>query len=165
MEEDYLLILGRSERTINSAYSLISNTYPLVHDPKVLPVILTDIHSAILDAITALLILDRSKRKIPPYQNTPESKLNIFLTRSVSMYGFPPTLVNLISEVTDILEKHKKSPVEFSRQNKFYILSEEYKYEVISIDSVRKYLDDAKKFVIYIAEILKENERITKPFK
>ena len=55
--------------------------------------------------------------------------------------------MNLIIEIFDIIEKHKKSPFEFKKQEKVVILSENSLPKIIIIDHAKQYLALAKRIL------------------
>jgi len=70
--------------------------------------------------------------------------------------------IKLISEIKDIIIEHKKSPVEFERNNKFVICSSTYRMRTISIDEIKKYITETRMFIQEANNIVSRNERIFK---
>ena len=56
-----------AKQKIKVADHIISVTYPLVKDPKLLLGVLENIHSALMHCISAILEYDRLFKRIPPF--------------------------------------------------------------------------------------------------
>ena len=106
---------------------LLKTTYPAIKDPKLLITILHNIHSSINSAMDALI-----GKELPSFRQ----KI-IYLQEKNYKTIF-------IQEVYELIELHKKSPMEFSRDGKYVICSENYHLKPISVDSIHDLLNQTK---------------------
>jgi len=61
--------------------------------------------------------------------------------------SLPEEQQKVIDDVEAILEKHAKSPVEFSRDKKFIICSDGYDLTQLTTEKITRYLNTIKQFV------------------
>jgi len=147
--------LESAKKTIGVADHMMNVTYKVVNDPKLLLAIMDRIHSSLTYALGSILHYERMYKRIPPFQDNFESMFLAFKSRVTRRYDINIEYITLIQEVDEILKQHKKSPVEFRRQDKFVICSETYRMKVISIENIKKYIETAKRFI-------KETENMVK---
>ena len=133
-------------KKIRVADHMLTMTYPIVQDPKILMAVLENIFQSMESSISSILYYERKYKRIPPFQDTFESKFNMFRMRCVERYSIPKEYLTLISEIKEIILKHKESPIEFRRKDKFVICSENYDIKTISIKDIKDFLIKSKLF-------------------
>ncbi len=138
-----------ARRNIHIADHILTQTYPLVDEPKILLGVLKYIHKANINIIEYLI-------KNHPHHNTEESKINAFKNHIVTKYHINIQYITLIEDIKSTLEKHKESPVVFSRKDKFVICSETYKLRTISVNEMKKYISIARTFLKEAENIMRE---------
>jgi hypothetical protein len=144
---------------IRAADHMLTQTYPMIRDNKLLLSVLSNLIAGVESTITAILHYDRAFHKIPPFHDNFGSKLHLFRNTSVSIHKLQDFLPFIIS-LNDISEKHKSSPVEFARQDSFVMCDNNYSMRTITAKDLKKFIDDAKGFYMKAAEITAENEEI-----
>lgn len=149
-----------AKKKVHIADHMLTQTYPLIKDPKLLLAIIENVFLALTNAIGSVLYYERLFKRIPPFQDNFSSKFNMFRARCVEKYKINKDYVGMIRDVKDIILQHKKSPVEFSRKDSFVICSEDYKMKVISIEQIKSYLDKTKLFIQEASYIVSKNENI-----
>ncbi len=149
-----------SKKKIQIADHILTQTYPLINDSKLLLAVLENIFLALTNSIGSLLYYERLFKKIPPFQDNFSSKFNMFRAKCVSKYNFSREQIDMVQDIKDIILQHKKSPVEFTRKDSFVICSNNYNMRTISIDKMKDYLSKAKLFIQEINKIVIENEEI-----
>ena len=82
----------------------------------------------------------------------PKENMKIFKVKCASKYNISIEEIKLMSELFELIEKHKKSPFEFRKKEKIVILSENSHPKIIVID-------DAKKFLVLAKGILIKSKR------
>jgi CRISPR/Cas system CMR subunit Cmr4 (Cas7 group RAMP superfamily) len=142
----FLEHLQEAERTIQSIDHMIYITLPLVKDKRLLFKILTDIKSAIVSCINAILQYEYINERIVLYKSAKEN-FETFVKRCTFNYKITQREVESIIELFDIIEKYKDSPVEFLRDEKIVILSESMKVKTITIEKIKLFLLLAKNMV------------------
>ena len=149
-----------AKRKIKIADHIISVTYPLVKDTRLLLGVLENIYFALMHSVTAILEYDRLFKRIPPFQDDEISKLNMFRARVSRRYNIDVSYITLIEGIKMIIYEHKKSPVEFARKDKFVICSDNYRMQAISIEQIKEYVQKTKKFIVEMDNLVSNNERI-----
>ena len=159
--ENYQKYLREASRTFKIADHMISVTYPLVKDTKLLLAILENIHITLQSCVSALVYHDRYFKRLPPFQETFESKFNMFRMKCVPNYNIKKSHIELIQTIQSLIKEHKSSPIEFIRKDKFVICSDHYNIKTLSLKDIREYISQTKYFMDNIQEIITKNERIT----
>lgn len=142
------------------AHHMLTQTYPLIKDNKLLVSVSENMYRAIVHSMSSLLHLERMLRLIPPFNDTFESKFNLFRTKLVSKYNIDLKYVRLINDISALRRSHKESSVEFSREGKFVMCDSDYKIKSISVDELKKYLSETEFFLNLTEKLLKKNERL-----
>ena len=105
---------------------LLRNTYPSIKDPKLLITILSNIHDSLDQAMAYLIGPQLSFREKIAY---------------LQRKGFK---TNFIEELHEILESHKNSPIEFSRQDKYVICNDRYGLRFLTEAKMKEFLEQNK---------------------
>lgn len=135
-----------SLKSIQMAKYLLTNTYPLLREPKTLLSISNHVFSSFMSSISMLLTAERSKKQIPPYHETTESKINSFKQNLVKKYNFEEYL-ETVEKINNLGKYHKKSAVEFSRDKKFVMCDNQFKdIKSISEQDVKSFIQKAMEF-------------------
>jgi hypothetical protein len=149
-----------AKKKIQIADHMLTQTFPMIQDPKLLLVVMENIFLGLTNAMGALLHYERTFKKIPPFFDNFDSKFTMFTTRIVGKYKIDPKYVHLISEVKEIIVQHKKSPIEFVRHDKLVICNEEYKMKSISTLDIRELIKQSKEFNNIVNGLTLKNENI-----
>jgi hypothetical protein len=147
--------MQKADSHLQAALYILTRTYPMVNDPKLLVGVIENINRSLVSTMEVLLQFERARKSIPPIRDNDESKLNLFKLRIVHMYPINENYISLIDDVQDILAKHNKSPVEFTRKDMFVICTEEYKLRTISVEQMKKYISLAQLFLKEVADMVK----------
>jgi len=158
--EQFQEAIQKANQKLKIADHMIFMTYPLVKDSKLLLSIIQNIFLALTSAMSAILYYERIFKKIPSFNDNFDSKFTIFRSKCVDRLNIDKKYVKLISEIKDVIIEHKKSPVEFERNNKFVICSSTYRMRTISIEEIKKYITETKLFIQEANNIVSRNERI-----
>ncbi len=84
----------------------------------------------------------------------------MFRNRCAEKYDIKQEDINIIREIKDIIVQHRKSPVEFAREDRFIICSDDYSMKTIRVDELKKMIISVKRFVEKINSITSKNEEI-----
>lgn len=139
---------------------MLTQTYPLVKDPKLLVAVIENLFLAITNAMAALLGYERTFKHIPPFVNNFENKFAIFKEKCVPKYNLNKEYIGLIIKVKDAVIAHRKSPVEFARKDNFVICLDNYKLKTITMEQIKKYIELTKNFLKETDMIVSKNEGI-----
>ena len=152
--------MSKAKKNVIVADHMISVTYPLIKDTKLLIAVLDNIFLALTNSVGALLHYERLFKRIPPFHETFESKFNLFRLRCIDKFNIDKAYIPFILDIKDIIIQHNKSPVEFAKGDKFVICSENYKMKAISLKDIKEYLNKTKNFTNQVDGILSKNDRI-----
>ena len=147
---------------LKTADHMVSVTYNVVKDTKLLVAILENLNLALQETMNSILYYDRMFKKIPPYQDTFESSYNMFRLKSARHYNLDTEYITTIAEVKEMLDEHRKAPVEFIKNDKFVICSESYRMKALSIMDIKKFVARAKLFIQEANIITSKNDGIFK---
>ncbi len=141
-------------KNVQMAAYLLSTTYPLLKEPKTLLMISNHVFSSFMSSVSAILFFERSKRTIPPYHETNESKINCFKQHLVKKHSLQEYL-ETIEKILNISKEHKNAAIEFSRDKKYVICADQFsKIETVSEEDVKHYVKKAKEFITKVGEIV-----------
>ena len=144
---DFLKAKENATQKYEGARHLLNVTFPTVKDPKLLLGVINNLVGSMEHSIEAILIYERLLRYVPIYSNNPKSQFNLFRQKSMRRNNISPHYVNLYLDLKEILELHKKSPMAFQRGNKFVICNKDYMLKTLSINDIKKYLEQTKEFL------------------
>ncbi len=147
MPADYLEFQRKARQQYDAAFHLLKVTFPLVKDPRLLLGIVHNIVQAMEHAIDAVLAYERQLHRIPAYGNDFLSKYNLFLYKCVPQHKIEKEHLHLINSLREILELHKKSPMEFQRGGRFVICGRDYRLKSISAADLQQYLEQSRQFL------------------
>jgi hypothetical protein len=145
--------LQKARQHIRVAEHMLTVTYPVVQNPKILVSILENIYKAVEQSITSALLFERQKKTIPPFNDTFESKLTMFEMKVVGMHAISPEQVHFITQIRDLMQLHKDSPVEFSRKQDFVMCTNEYAISKINVDVMKTSIKQARKLIETISKV------------
>lgn len=144
--ERYEIACARARQDLKVADHMMNITYKLVNDPKMLLSIMQRLMSALTNTMGCVLHYERLYKRIPMFNESFENMYLIFKARTTRRYNINIEYLTLIEEVRQILNQHKKSPIEFSRKDKFVICSDDYRMKTISIENIKSFINKAKLF-------------------
>jgi hypothetical protein len=158
--EQFQELRDKAKKNIQIADHMLGVTYPLVKDTKLLLAIMENVFLTYTNAMSAILYHQRLFTKIPPFQDTFESKFHMFKSKIVLKYNIDKGHIIDIQDIKEVIEEHKKSPVEFVRKDRFIICSDSYRMKSIGLNEIQNYINKAKLFIELMDKITKENEGI-----
>jgi hypothetical protein len=130
--------LSDAKRKLLVAEKILTETYPVVKEPKLILAVAEDIYSALISAIIVLL-----KSGNVRFKEDFDSMFDALKDISDS-FGFTKEDLDLVKELHNMIVEHRESPVEFSRNDCFVICDANYKCDAISCENMQKYLFRAK---------------------
>ena len=151
---------AKAERSLKIADHMLFVTYPLIKDDKLLMSILENIFLAFTNSMGAVLYYERLFKRIPPFHDNYESKLKLFVHRVMPTYNIDRRFVDAAGKVRDLLVERKTAPVEFIKNGKFIICSQDYQMRAISVDMLKGFVQVAKEFIKLNNRIIEKNEYI-----
>ncbi len=149
-------------KKIRIADHMLVMTFPIVNDPKLLLAVLENVFSSLDNAMTSLLYYERLFKRVPPFQESFDSRFNVFKSSLIERYRIDKGYLGMIQEIRELLKDHKNSPVEFARKDKFVICGANYQMKTISVPDIKKYISRTKLFVNEMTNLVNKNAGIFK---
>lgn len=160
--EEFQLARDKALKKVRVADHMLIMTYPLVKDPKLLLAVLENLFSALTNSVSSLLYYERTFKRIPIFNEDFDSKFALFKDKLVLKHNINKEYLVLIETIREMLVEHKKSPVEFSRGDRFVICSSNYRMKTISVNDIKKYVAKTKLFVADMDRLVRRDAGIFK---
>ena len=154
MPEKYIESLNRALKALQIADHMTYITFPLIKEKRLLLKILDEIYSSLLNAINSILQFEYLYKRIQLYRD-PKENFRTFIEKCAPRYELTKEQVDMILDIFALEEKHKKSPMEFIKNNKVVIMSESLNTNYIDLQKIKEFLILSKEIV------RKAKERIT----
>jgi hypothetical protein len=145
--------LNSSIQKLKVADHLLSTTYSIVKDPKLLVSVIENIFNAMEFAVEAMLVHEKNFKTIE-YSSSFESKMEMFRRKILSKYTIDAEIITFINELKTLLDEHKSSKVEFTKKEKFVITDDDFNLKMLTFDEVRKEHTKAKHYIDDISKII-----------
>lgn len=136
---------------------MIFVTYTIVKDPKLLLAAMKNVLNSMITATDALLQYERLFKRIPAVPQNLSAKLLLLKKHCSRRYHLSQNYIFLINDLNNIVEEHKKSPVEFTRKDKFVICSNNYHMKTITIKKIKEYISINKSYLKDVRGIVNKN--------
>jgi hypothetical protein len=149
-----------AEKKLRIADHMLTITYPLVNDPKLLLAVVENINFMIDNTLSYLLYYERIMKRVPAFLDNFDSKFRIFVEKVAPMYEINKEYFPFLQKINHIVVSHYDSPMEFSRKDKFVICSADYELESFDDSDMKRYLQIGKSFFSDIKIIVKRNESL-----
>lgn len=137
--EKFLQNLEEAQKITRAIDHLLYVTYPLIKDKKILLKILEEAKKAIAYCINATLQYEYIYKRIELYKD-PKTNIRIFIDKCSKTYGITREEIKNILELFELVERHKQSSMEFIRNDKIIILSENMRQNYITLEKTKEFL-------------------------
>ena len=158
--ERFQELRGIAKNKIQLADHILTTTYPLVKDAKLLLVVLENIFLGMTNAMSSVLYYERIFKRVPPFTDNFSSKLDLFREKVQRRYKVDESYLSLIQTIKELIVLHKQSPVEFVKQDRLVICSENYSIKTVTPEQIKNYLNKAKLFIQEASNIVSKDEGI-----
>jgi len=157
--EDFLKLLYEANKAFKTADHLTYITYPLIKETKLLIAIVENLYSALVKGIEAILEYDQLYKRISLLPQDFQSKFEIFKTESAKRYGINDKHLKLVDDLKEIITYHKKSPLEFTRKDKYVIYLNNFRIRTIDFKKIKEDLEQVNIFIKKINLIFKDERK------
>lgn len=148
-----------AKKHLNTADHMLTITYPMIKDPKILLAVLDNLNVAVKNMMEAVLEYDYLFKNISGFDDTFIAKYSVFKQKCAKRYSFDDGFMELLKELNDTHKAHKESPVEFPRKNSFIICNKNYETKKITFDDLKQKIAKAKLNFNILQNVFK-NDRI-----
>ena len=141
--EKFLENLIDARKMIQTADHMVYVTYPLINDKKILLKILQELKTAMAKCISSLLQFDYLYKRIKLHTDT-KANLQTFKEKCAPRAKITLEEVKSAYELFEIVEKQKRSSMDFIRKEKLVILSENLEPQVVTLEKIKEFLVTTK---------------------
>ena len=135
--------ISLAEKSLKTVDHMAYVTFPLIKDKRLLLKIVQEIKKIISICINSILQYEYLYKRISLYKDSKEN-FRTFTEKSAPRYNITREEIRLIRELFDFIEKHKESPLEFIKDDKVIILSNEMQHTTLSLEKTKEFLITAK---------------------
>lgn len=133
--------LRNAEKYLLNADHLISVTFKVVDDKRILLNVLENLYKSLLYGIDSILKYEAATKKARLFK---ESRKNLQLFKMIAdAYSITSSEMRFIDEIFYITKKHKESSMEFLKNDKVIIMSDDLPY-YLQISTIQKYIENTK---------------------
>jgi len=154
MPEKFQENLKQAVRSLQIADHMTYVTLPLVNEHRLILKIFDEIYKSIINCINAILNYEYTYKRIQIYTDNNEN-LRTFANKCAKNYNLNNEQTKKILEILELNKKHKQSAMEFVKQNKIVILSDNLKTQTLDILKIKEYLLLAKYLLMQTNEKMK----------
>jgi hypothetical protein len=144
--EKYKTDLMEASRHLRIADHMTYVTFPLVNEHRLLLKIFDETYLAIINCVNCILNYESMYKRIRLYPSFNEN-FNTFI-RIVRNYDLTDEQIKMIEEIVELNKKHKKSAMEFVKQNKIIIMSDNLGIQILDLIIIKRYLLLAKELMV-----------------
>ncbi|MCX6746961.1 MAG: hypothetical protein NTU63_02380 [Candidatus Pacearchaeota archaeon] len=144
--EKFLENLQEAEKTIRIVDHIVYVTFPLVKDKKILIKMLLETKKAIANCINSALQYEYLYKRIS-LSKDPKINFDTFIKKCSLRFGITREETILIVHLFDLVKKHEESTMEFIKNGKIIILSDDLNPEIITLEKTKEFLNLAKQIL------------------
>ncbi len=152
--------LSEGKRKLMTADHLVSITYPLVKDNRLLLTAADNLFGAAKSLMVSLLHYDEAFKRIPHFRDEYDSMLYWFRARCMPYYGLSKEYTAATDDLRALLDEHKASSVEFSRKDGLVICSDSYRIRKITVAGLKSYVGVLKRMLADVEGVVSRYEGI-----
>lgn len=128
-------------------------TLPIVNEQRLIIKIFDEIYKSVINCIMAILNYEYMYKRIQIYKDNGDN-IRTFANKCAKNYSLTNEQIKKILEILELNKYHKQSAMEFVKQNKIIILSDNLRTQIMDIRRIKEYLLVAKEL------LMKTNKRI-----
>ncbi|MBI3036225.1 hypothetical protein HYY73_00490 [Candidatus Woesearchaeota archaeon] len=152
--------LSEGKRRLHTADHLLSITYPLVRDNRLLLTAVDNLHVAARNLMASLLHYEEAFKRVPHFRDEHDSMLYWFRSRCMPNYKLGSDYGVVIDELNSLVSEHKASAVEFSRKDSFVICSDTYSIKKVTLAQLKSYAGILKKMLMDVEGVVSRYEGV-----
>ena len=158
--EKYEEARGNALKNLKIADHMLTVTYPLVKDPKLLISVVENIFLSLTNSMAAILYLDNMYKVVPTFNDDFSSKYETFKKYCVDRLKIDKEYISLMQTIKGIISAHKKSKVEFAKKDRLIICNDTFDIKSIDKEKLSDYVEKTRSFVYIMDGYLKKNARL-----
>ena len=158
--EKFQELRDAANKKLKLADHILTMTYPMVKDPRLLLSSIENLFLAFTYGMSSLLYYEKLFKRIPQFPDNFAGKFEVFRDECSKRYNIDSEHLKIIQDIKEIIVSHKKSPMEFSRNDSLIICNGDYRMRTISANMIHNYVQKAKLFIKNISTIVSKDESI-----
>jgi len=158
--EKFQELRDAADKKLKLADHILTMTYPLVKDSRLLLSSMENLFLAYTYGMSSLLYYEQLFKRIPQFPDNFSSKFDMFREECSKRYNIDTEHLKIIQDIKEIIVSHKKSPMEFTRNDSLIICNGNYRMKTISAKMIHNYVQKAKLFIKNISTIVSKDESI-----
>ncbi|MFH0867774.1 MAG: hypothetical protein V1831_00515 [Candidatus Woesearchaeota archaeon] len=158
--EKFQELRDAASKKLHLADHILTMTYPMVNDPKLLLSAIENLFLAFTYGMSSVLYYERTFKRIPPFPDNFTAKFELFREKCSRRYNIDQEYLKIMREIKEIIVAHKKSPMEFPRNQSLVICNGDYRMKTISANMIKIYVEKAKLFIKNMSTIVSKDEGI-----
>ena len=158
--QKYQELRDQSKKYLKIADHMITTSYPMFKDPKILLSATKNLLLAGETAITAVLEHERLFKRVPPFHDSLDTKTILFREKVLERYEFEEKQIKLLKHLSNIIKAHQESTIEFPRQDKFVMCSDTYEIRTLSIKDLKEYINQIRSLIEKTYQVTMKNDGI-----
>lgn len=152
--ERFVQYKDKARRNIQLADHMLTMTYPLVKDPKILLGVLENLFMAVTNSIASVLHYERLHKRVPAFSETFDSKFSTFKSKVVHQHDIDLKWVRFIAELREAVQEHQQSTTEFPRKGKYVMADKDYRLKTLDEALLKDYLKKTKELVHELLQLV-----------
>ena len=137
--EKFNFLVRQARSYFETADHLIYVTYPVVGETKMLFVVVENLYRSATKAIGAILHYERLYKRVMIVPDEWSGRLDLF-EKIAPRYRVSSSVVKVVRELWELMQKYQKSPMTFSRGEKFVITGEKFSVKTLDVNLLKKYV-------------------------
>ncbi|PIN91294.1 hypothetical protein COU57_01215 [Candidatus Pacearchaeota archaeon CG10_big_fil_rev_8_21_14_0_10_32_14] len=154
--EKYHENLYESKRKLRIADHLIYMTLPVVKEKRIYLSILNELNLSLKYLMDSLIEFEYKNKNIALYKDNLKN-LSTFFSLCQIKYAIPLSDIKTLKELLLISEEHKKSAVELFDKNSVFILSDNLKSSMLTIDKLKEFDLSLRRSIGKISPIIEKS--------
>jgi hypothetical protein len=145
---EYNQMFREAKRELSLAEHIMTVTLPFLNDKKIYVNILEHINNAVFNGMRSFLLMKKEHKELRIVPENDELVKQLFFEMYMESLCLSSLDENFVNELGSILKSYKKSQAEIERGQDQVIVLPSYETVSINDDRIKKYLKDAKDFII-----------------
>ncbi|HSU72740.1 MAG TPA: hypothetical protein VLJ21_02735 [Candidatus Binatia bacterium] len=144
--------LPHAEQRLGVASHLLTRTYPMVKDSRILLAVAKELHTVATSTMLALLEHEKAEKRIPALVMDPASRVEL-LSDAIAHHKLDPKFQEAVQKLHEIVVEHEKSPIEFAKPDRFVICDKDYKLTTVTHDFLKTTLSTLRTFITEVQKV------------
>ena len=152
--------LSAGRQQLMTADHLVSITFPLVKDNKLLLTAIESLFAAAKSLMASLLHYESVFKRLPRFKEDYGSMIYWFKSRCMPRYGLSSDYGAVMGELKLLHDDHRASTIEFSRKDCLVICSDTYRFRKITLLQIKSYVAVVKRMFRDVEEVVSRYEGV-----